>query len=148
MPFWKRVLATKAPASVLLIRLAVGLTFLSEGIQKFIYPGDRGAGRFEKIGLPEPEFLGYFVGSFETVCGALIVLGLLTRLAVLPTIAIMLVAIATTKIPILQSEGFWEMAHDGRTDLAMLTGSLFLLIVGAGKLSLDRAISSNGSKGD
>lgn len=142
MPLWKRVLATQAPAAVLLIRLAVGLTFLSEGIQKFLYPDDRGAGRFDKIGLPEPELLGYFVGSFEAVCGALIVLGLLTRLAVLPTIAIMLVAIATTKIPILQNDGFWEMAHDARTDFAMLTGSLFLLIVGAGKLSIDRGLSA------
>lgn len=146
MPFWKRVLVTQAPASVLLIRLAVGLTFLSEGVQKFLYPDDRGAGRFEKIGLPEPEFLGAFVGSFEIACGALITLGLLTRLAVLPTIAIMIVAIATTKLPILQSEGFWEMAHDARTDFAMLTGSLFLLIVGAGPLSIDRGLSSNGTK--
>lgn len=146
MSFWNRLLATKAPASVLLIRLAVGLTFLSEGIQKFLYPDDRGAGRFEKIGLPEPEFLGYFVSSFEVACGALITIGLLTRLAVLPTIAIMVVAIATTKVPVLQNEGFWEMAHDARTDFAMLTGSLFLLIVGAGRLSTDHALTSKDSR--
>ena len=133
----RRLLASNAPASVILIRLIVGLVFLSEGIQKFLFPEARGAGRFEKIGLPEPEFLGGFVGTFETACGALILLGLLTRLAVIPTITIMVVAIATTKLPILAEEGFWQMAHDARTDFAMLLGSLFLLIVGAGRLSFD-----------
>lgn len=143
---FRRLLATHASAAVLLIRLSVGLTFLSEGIQKFLYPDDRGAGRFEKIGLPEPEFLGYFVGSFEVVCGALILLGLLTRLAVLPTITIMLVAIATTKVPILQNEGFWEMAHEARTDFEMLTGSLFLLIVGGGRWSVDAVVAGRGHR--
>ena len=71
------------------------------GIQKFLFPAIRGAGRFEKIGLPSPEFLGAFVGTFEIVCGALILLGLLTRLASVPTLVIMLVAIATTKSEIL-----------------------------------------------
>jgi len=139
----RRLLATKAPATVLLIRLMVGLVFLSEGIQKFLFPDVRGVGRFIKIGLPEPEFLAYFVGSFEVVCGVLIVLGLLTRLAVIPTIPIMLVAIATTKIPMLSEQGFWEMAHAARTDWAMLLGSLFLLVVGAGRCSLDTLLSES-----
>lgn len=124
-------------AAVILIRLMVGLVFLSEGIQKFLDPDRRGAGRFEKIGLPAPEFLGNFVASFEVVCGVCIVLGLLTRLAVLPTITIMLVAIATTKLPMLAEAGFWEMAHASRTDFSMLLGSLYLLITGAGPWSLD-----------
>ena len=46
--------------------------FLSEGIQKFLDPAARGAGRFEKIGLPSPELLGPFVGTFEILCGALV----------------------------------------------------------------------------
>ena len=77
--------------------VVVGAVFMSEGIQKFLFPAIRGAGRFEKIGLPSPEFLGAFVGTFEIVCGAMILLGLLTRLASVPTLVIMLVAIATTK---------------------------------------------------
>lgn len=125
--------------SVVLIRLMVGLVFLSEGIQKFLYPAVRGVGRFEKIGLAEPEILAYFVAVFEVACGTAIVLGLLTRLAVLPTITIMLVAIFTTKLPMIADEGFWEMAHAARTDWSMLLGSLFLLIVGGGPLSLDAA---------
>lgn len=134
---FQRILQTQDPASVILIRLMVGLVFLSEGIQKFLFPEIRGGGRFIKIGLPEPEFLAYFVATFEVTCGALIVLGLLTRLAVLPTITIMLVAISTTKLPMLSAEGFWEMAHAARTDFSMLLGSLFLLRVGAGRWSID-----------
>lgn len=115
----------------------VGAVFLSEGIQKFLNPADVGAGRFAKIGLPSPELLAPFVGGFEIVCGVLVLLGVWTRLAVLPLLVIMATAIITTKIPILQQSGFWKMAHDSRTDFAMTLGALFLLIVGAGKLSWD-----------
>jgi uncharacterized membrane protein YphA (DoxX/SURF4 family) len=131
------ILRTNAPAAVVLIRLMVGLVFLSEGIQKFLYPESVGAGRFAKIGLPSPESLAIFVAVFEIACGALIALGLFTRLAVIPTLTIMIVAIATTKAPILMNDGFWKMAHDARTDYSMLLGSLFLLIVGGGRWSLD-----------
>ena len=135
--FLRRLMSSTAPDAVLLIRLMVGLVFLSEGIQKFLFPDAVGVGRFAKIGLPEPEFTACFVALFEITCGSLITLGLLTRLAVIPTITIMLVAIATTKVPILLSDGFWKMAHDARTDWSMLLGSLFLLIVGAGRCSID-----------
>ena len=109
-------------------------------IQKFLFPGEIGAGRFAKIGLPSPEFLGPFVGTFEIVCGFLVVLGLLTRLAVLPLIVIMIVAISSTKVPILLEKGFWVMAHESRTDFAMLLGSVFLLSVGAGSWSIDERL--------
>lgn len=116
----------------------VGVVFLSEGIQKFLFPDDLGYGRFKKIGLPEPEFLGPFTGSFEIVCGSLILLGFFTRLAVIPLILIMLVAMATTKLEILANDGFWKMMHASRTDWAMLLGSVFLLIRGGGKWSVDQ----------
>lgn len=130
----------KLLSAIFLIRLMVGAVFLSEGIQKFLFPMVRGVGRFMKTGLPAPEFLGYFVGTFEVVCGALILLGLFTRFAAIPLITIMLVAIASTKIPILLNDGFWEMAHAARTDYAMLLGSLFLLVCGSGRFSLDARI--------
>lgn len=134
----KRLLQTTAPCSILLIRLMVGLVFLSEGLQKFMFPAERGAGRFEKIGLPEPETLGLVVGTFEILCGALIAIGLLTRLASIPLIVIMLVALWATKLPMLADDGLWEMAHAMRTDWAMLLGSIYLLIHGAGSCSADR----------
>ena len=137
----KRIVQTDHSKTTIIIRLMFGLVFLSEGIQKFLFPALRGSGRFEKIGLPSPEFLGTFVGSFEIICGALILLGLFTRLAAIPTLIIMLVAIATTKSEVLANDGFWAMMHGSRTDWAMLLGSLFLIIKGSGKWSVDELIS-------
>lgn len=121
--------------------------FLSEGIQKFLFPADVGPGRFEKIGLPSPEILAPLVGGFEILCGTLILLGLLTRLAAVPLLVVMSTGIYTTKIPILLKSGFWKMAHEARTDFAMFLGLSFLLIVGAGACSLDATLSKrNGGK--
>lgn len=143
-----------------LVRLMVGAVFLTEGLQKFIFPEARGAGRFERMGFPDPEFWGYFVGTFETVCGALVLAGLFARLAALPLVVIMLVAIVTTKIPILlghgfgpfevrelSSYGFWSMVHEMRTDWSMLLGSLFLALAGAGPLSLDALLVQRRGRG-
>ncbi len=137
MYFSERVTRSNAPAAVILIRIAVGSVFLSEGIQKFLYPAEVGAGRFAKIGLPWPEFFGPFVGSFEMLCGSLVLVGFLTRLAVIPLIVIMLTAIISTKIPILLDKGFWAMAHEARTDFSMLLSSIFLLIAGGGPWSVE-----------
>jgi uncharacterized membrane protein YphA (DoxX/SURF4 family) len=133
----RALLTTHATAAVIIIRLMVGAVFVSEGIQKFIFPAEVGAGRFEKIGFRSPTIVAPFVGCFEISCGALLLMGLLTRFAVVPLVIIMLTAIATTKIPILMEQGFWKMAHEARTDWSMLLGSIFLLIVGGGKWSLD-----------
>ena len=139
---WQRIAHTSAPAAVILIRLMVGAVFLSEGIQKFLFPDQLGAGRFLKIGLPMPDLLGPFVGTCEIVCGGLVLLGLLTRLATIPLLVIMVVALTTTKFPMLADQGFWSMAHEMRTDWSMFLGSLFLLIVGAGSWSLDASFAS------
>ena len=136
-----KILDTDHSKTTILIRLMVGVVFLSEGIQKFLFPVLRGAGRFEKIGLPSPDFLGGFVGTFEILCGTLILLGLLTRLASIPLIIIMLVAIATTKTEVLADKGFWEMMHGSRTDWSMLLGSVFLLIKGGGYWSVDKRLT-------
>ena len=124
-------------AAILLIRLAVGSIFLSEGVQKFLFPEALGVGRFTTIGIPAPEILAPFVGVVEIGCGLLVLLGLFTRLATVPLIVDMLVAMATTKVPILLKSGFWSMAHEARTDWAMLLSSLFLLVAGPGPWSLD-----------
>ena len=136
----KKIIHTDPSKTTLLIRLMVGAVFLSEGIQKFLFPEDLGSGRFEKIGIPFHQFFGSFVGTFEIVCGMLILVGLLTRVASIPLIIIMLVAIVTTKADILAQKGFWEMLHGSRTDWAMLLGSIFLLINGSGFWSLDKRL--------
>lgn len=141
-----RITAVDGPAATLFVRLLVGGVFLSEGIQKFVYPDALGAGRFAKIGIPAPAFTAPFVGVVETVCGLLVIAGLLTRLASVPLVVDMLVAIGTTKIPILVKSGFWAMAHEARTDYSMLLGSLFLVVVGSGPLALDARLARIGSR--
>lgn len=126
-----------APRVTLAIRLATGGIFLSEGIQKFLFPAALGVGRFARIGIPRPELMAPFVGVVEIVCGVLLLVGLLTRLAAIPLLVDMCVAIATTKIPMLVHQGFWAMAHEARTDVAMFCNLLFLLAAGPGKLSCD-----------
>lgn len=138
---FKKLLSTDEAKTTILIRLMVGAVFLSEGIQKFLFAEKLGAGRFAKIGLPNPDFLGPFVGTFEIICGTLVLAGLLTRLAAIPLLIIMLVAIITTKAKLLADNGFWSMLHDSRTDWAMLLGSIFLLITGGGRWSLDKKIA-------
>lgn len=121
-------------------RIIVGLIFLSEGIQKFIRADDVGAGRFAKIGFSHPVFWAQFTGAFEIVCGCLLLIGLLTRLAAIPLLIVMLVAFVTTKIPILTDKGFWAMAHEYRTDFAMTISLVFLLLYGGGNNSIDQKI--------
>jgi uncharacterized membrane protein YphA (DoxX/SURF4 family) len=138
--FLKKLFTTVNDNRALIPRIIVGLVFLSEGIQKFLYPEIVGVGRFEKIGFENPEFWAYFVASFEVVCGALVLTGLLTRVAVIPLLTIMATALISTKIPILLNEGFWFMAHAARTDFAMTMLLIYLLIYGAGKWSGDKFI--------
>jgi putative oxidoreductase len=146
-------LDSEAPPATILVRLAIGIVFASEGIQKFLYPDALGAGRFAKIGIPAPEVMGPFVGVLEIVCGTLILVGLFTRLAAVPLVIDMIVAIASTKVPILIGHGYlgfadptvakhglWSMLHEARTDLAMILGSSFLALVGGGARSLDAVL--------
>jgi len=139
---WERLVRTSAPSAVILVRVMVGAVFLSEGIQKFLYPDQLGVGRFMRIGLPIPELLGPFVGASEILCGSLVLGGLATRLAAIPLLTVMTVALITTKLPLLEERGFWFMAHETRTDWSMFLGSLFLLIVGAGPWSVDSHLTS------
>jgi putative oxidoreductase len=137
-----------APRSTLLMRLMAGGVFLSEGILKFVYT-NQGVGRFTKIGIPAPELTATFVGSLEIVGGILLIAGLFTRVIAIPFIIEMVVAILTTKIslylgtsplpapPALPKVGFWAVMHETRSDYAQILTSIFLLIVGPGRWSLD-----------
>jgi putative oxidoreductase len=137
--------ATRASGAVVLIRLYVGLIFAGEGVLKFVRADALGPGRFDKAGIPAGAFFAYLDGAFEIGCGLLILAGLFTRLATLPMIVDMLGALVITKVPLLwghaplypKEAGFWDFFHEGRLEVAMLCGSLFLLVVGSGGLSLD-----------
>jgi putative oxidoreductase len=138
--------------SAALIRLLVGWVFLVEGILKYLWIDDLGVGRFASIGIPVPHFSAPFVGLVEMVCGALVIVGLFTRLAAIPLLIDISVAILSTKVPILLGHGYWRfslpklkhygllsMLHEARTDISMVLGLIFILIVGAGALSIDAA---------
>jgi putative oxidoreductase len=145
---WSRLTRTRASAAVVWIRLYVGAIFLSEGVQKFLFPDELAEGRFTRAGIPFPGVLAPLDGVFEIICGLLLLAGLLTRLAAIPMIINMIGALVITKVPILwggsgvfpDESGWWDFAHESRVDLAMLCGSVFLLIVGAGRASLDAAL--------
>jgi putative oxidoreductase len=134
---FQRLVHSNAPPATVLVRLMVGCVFLSEGIQKFLFPQALGVGRFVKIGIPAPQFFAPFVGVVEIVGGTMVILGLLTRLAAIPLLIDICVAILTTKLPMLAKSGFWPTAHEARTDLCMLLGTIFLILVSGGPHSLD-----------
>ena len=137
----QKIVAADGPGAILFIRLLVGGVFFLEGIKKFLFAEQWGAGRFARIGIPAPSIMGPFVGVVEIVCGFLILIGLLTRVASIPLLVNIGVAIATTKIPILLRNGFWPMEAEARTDYSMLMGLLFLLLAGAGCWSVDKRLA-------
>jgi uncharacterized membrane protein YphA (DoxX/SURF4 family) len=114
------------------------MVFLSEGIQKFLFPDELGVGRFAKIGFVHPGFWALLTGSFEIGCGFLLIIGLITKWASLPLLFIMGVAFVTTKWPELINKGFWVFAHDYRADFSMTLTLIAILLSGAGYWSLDR----------
>jgi len=126
--------------AILLIRILVGWVFLSEGIQKFLFPEALGVGRFVKIGIPWPQVMAPFVGVVEIVCGTLLLVGLLTRLVAIPLLIDICVALYSTKIVTLAKNGIWSTLHEARTDVSMLLGLIFLLLMGGGSLALDARI--------
>src|SRR5258705_13850642 len=110
------MMSTRVPAAVLLIRLAVGGVFLFEGIQKFLFPMEMGPGLFAKLGIPAPGLLAPLAGLIEVVCGALLIVGFLTRLPPMPPIITMLTPIFGLAGRIYKSSRFLAMAHKQRTD--------------------------------
>jgi putative oxidoreductase len=126
---------------MLLIRVIVGLVFLTEGILKFVQPGELGPGRFAHIGLPYPHLLAPIVAGVEIVAGAALMLGVYAGDAALLLLVVILTAIATTKIPILLGHNFGRFEpqrlshygllsflHESRTDLCMLVGCVAVLL--------------------
>lgn len=152
-------MTANGPRSVVLIRLMVALVFVSEGIQKFLLPNQLGVGRFTRIGIPYPGVMAPLVAVVEIVCGGLVLVGLGTRLAAIPLLIDISVAILSTKLPILLGRGFWgfqlpkldaygwwSMLHEARTDLSMWLALVYLLVAGAGVWSLDARPGSSRSK--
>jgi putative oxidoreductase len=145
---WLRNPPDDAPAATLLLRVMAGGVFLWEGILKFVYT-NQGVGRFTKLGFPFPGATATFDGVLEIVGGILLISGLLTRLIAVPFIIEMMVAMLSTKIslylgtsplplpPVPPQIGIWAVLHEIRSEYAQLMTSIFLLIAGPGRWSLD-----------
>lgn len=142
-------------SSIILIRIFAGLTFLGEGILKFIFPS-MGVMRFTLLGFPLPEFTAYSVGVLEIVGGICLLLGLFNNLFALLFAGEMLVAFLSTKItmylgtsplplpPVPPKIGFWAVVHEARDDYTLFLSMIFLMIVGPGLMSLDVYLSKKG----
>jgi putative oxidoreductase len=133
----RNFLQTSDDSKMIFIRVIVGLIFISEGIQKFSIISTVGSAFFRELGFHYPVFWAYFTGAFEITCGALLLLGLFTRLATIPLLVIMAVAFATTKITLIATRGFMYFAHEYNTDFALTILLFLLLVYGGGKWSLD-----------
>jgi putative oxidoreductase len=145
---WVTSPVTTAPRATVLIRLMAGAVFLSEGILKFVY-ANQGVGRFTKLGFPLPGTVATAIGVFEIVGGILLLTGLYTRLIAIAFSFEMVVAILTTKISLYLGTsplplpaappkvGIWAVLHESRSDWAQLICCVFLVLVGAGAMSLD-----------
>jgi putative oxidoreductase len=137
-------LQSSVPAAVL-IRVIVGYVFFVEGIQKYLYPDTLGIGRFIKIGIPYPHVMIHVSAGAEIICGALLIIGLFTRLSTIPLIINISVAIISTKVIMFIQKGFWPAVHESRLDFTMLLSLIFLLIVGSGCCSMDEKLAENKS---
>ncbi|MBS1816149.1 MAG: DoxX family protein [Acidobacteria bacterium] len=127
---------TRYDLARLVLRILVGWVFLSEGIQKFLFPAALGVGRFAKIGIPYPQYTAPFVGGVEIICGLLLIVGAFVSVACVGLLAVILTAIITTKVPMLAKQGVWATLHEARTDVSMLLGLIAILLLGAGGYAL------------
>jgi len=141
-------------SSILILRLMAGGVFFWEGILKFVYT-NQGIGRFTKLGFPFPETTAHFIASGEIIGGLLLIFGLGTRITSFYFIIQMIIAVLSTKIdlylgtsplplpPALPKVGIWAVLHEIRSDYAQILVCLFLLLEGAGRMSLDFIISTS-----
>jgi uncharacterized membrane protein YphA (DoxX/SURF4 family) len=135
-----QILSTGDDYKIIFIRLIVGLIFISEGIQKYLFLQIFGPGLFQEIGFSHAYFWAYFTGACEIIFGFLIVIGLLTRLASIPLLIIMITAFMTTKLPLLLHKGLWTFLHENNTEYALTVLLILLIIAGGGKWSVDLKI--------
>ena len=138
--------------AIILIRLMAGAVFFWEGVMKFVFP-NQGVGRFTKLGFPAPHFTATADGWFEIVGGLLLLTGLMTRLIAIPFVIEMIVAMASTKIPLYLGTsplplppvppqiGFWAVLHEIRSEYAQLLTCAFLVVAGPGRWSVDALLA-------
>jgi putative oxidoreductase len=146
--FIGRVLATDAGLGPLALRIAVGVIFVAHGAQKlfgwFGGYGLEGTGQFfGSMGLTPGVLMALLAGAAEFSGGIALVLGLLVRPAAVVLAFTMLVAIFAVHL----GKGFFAGSGGYEYALALFAASVSLLISGAGRFSLDRALSISAAGG-
>lgn len=122
---------------IVVIRVVLGVIFFAHGLSKFQGGIDNTAGFFPSLGLP--GFSAYLVAGIELIGGALIILGLATRIIAALFAAIMVVAIATVSLQNGLVGGF-------EFDLSLLAMSLLLVLNKEQAYSVDNVILSSRKK--
>jgi len=139
----KSLLNTRAGYGITVLRIIVGIIFIAHGSQKlfgmFGGYGLEGTGQYmASLGLNPGYLMALLSGSAEFFGGPLLVVGLLARPAAVVLIVMLVIAILSVHI----HNGLF-MANNGyEFALALLGGSIAVLIEGAGRLSLDRSIAN------
>ena len=135
---------TKGGIGFLFLRLAIGIMFAFHGAQKLFGAfGGHGIQGFTQglagMGIPFPQVSAYLAGGAEFFGGILLILGLLTRLAAIPLLVVMMVAIFKAH----WANGF-SMQNGGFEYPFIICGALFaLLTLGGGAFSVDQKLSSS-----
>ncbi len=119
-----------------LARLTLGIIFTGSGWGK-LHNLKTVTEFFTQLHVPVPGFNAAFVGATELVCGILLLLGLASRLAAIPLIVTMCVAIATARIS--DVEGFGDLLR--LQEWIYIVLSIWIAVAGAGALSLDYLLS-------
>lgn len=126
---------------MIMVRVIVGVVFLTEGALKFLFPQELGVGRFAAIGLPYPHFLAPLAGGAELLGGVAVLLNVYAGDGALLLLVVIGTALATTKLPVLLGRpvgpfalmkahpyGWLGFLHESRTDLSMLFCLVAILI--------------------
>ena len=117
----------------LIARITIGGVFIESGWGK-LHNLDKVIAFFTELGIPAPQIQAPFVAGVELVCGGLVLAGLFTRLASIPLVCTMVVAILTAK------KGDLTQFTDlfGFIEFLYIVILLFLVVKGAGTFSVDR----------
>ena len=131
--------------SMLVLRVAVGAVFLAHGIQKFQGGVENVAGFFSKVRIPMASVMAWVVTVVEAVGGAFLILGFSTQIAAALIAFVMVVAIVMVKA------GNGLISTPGSSgyefDVALLAGSIVLMLQGAGKYSVDSKMCGGACSG-